>query len=307
MKNNIILFTICLCLACSSGCRFSGNQFPNSLIVYQTGDFEKHQVGFINPDGSNNVIYGGEAYLINPTFSLDGKSIYGLERRWQATLSGYPAYWTSHGDFMCSWFIYSQIQDIGTEHNLNLVLIAKTREIQIADLVNCKIQETLVDYSHRGELSIYGAQLSPDKKWLVYGLETDLDMTKPPLYQIVKVDMDTLTPTILDIGINPAISPDGTRIAYLKPNGIYIMNMDGTQSKIVIVRNFVNSQVAFGAVDAPMPRWSADGEWLVYHRCEKYECPVVSDNAIYKVNLLSGIEENIIDGGVYPDWRKSNP
>jgi Tol biopolymer transport system component len=305
MKKNIILFTICLCLVCFSGCGFSGNQFPDSLIVYQIGDFEKHQVGFVNPDGSNNIIYNGEIYLINPTWSLDGKSVYGLARRSQLIVAGYPAYWTPNGNFECEWFIYWQIQEIDGSLNSNLALITGSKEIRLADITNCKIQKTLVDYSQRGGLSIDGAYLSPDKKWLVYGLETDLDLTKPPIYQILKLDIDKFTSTVLDTGINPIFSPDGSRISYVKPDGIYIMNADGTQSKMVVAHSFVNSEYHFGPA-VTIPRWSPDGKWLIYHRCEKFGC-VVSDNTIYKLNLSSGKEEKIIDGGVYPDWRTSNP
>ena len=52
----------------------------------------------------------------------------------------------------------------------------------------------------------------------------------------------------------------------------------------------------------PRPRWSPDGKWLIYHRCDGYSC-VVDENAIYKVEISTGKEEKVIDGGAFPDWR----
>ena len=51
-----------------------------------------------------------------------------------------------------------------------------------------------------------------------------------------------------------------------------------------------------------IPRWSQDGEWLIYHRCStKYPC-MIEDSNIYKVHISGGSEEMIIKGGKYPSW-----
>jgi Tol biopolymer transport system component len=49
------------------------------------------------------------------------------------------------------------------------------------------------------------------------------------------------------------------------------------------------------------PTWSPDSKWLVYHRCVR-ENPPISDCTIYKVNIETGIEVKLAEGGVFPSW-----
>jgi Tol biopolymer transport system component len=57
----------------------------------------------------------------------------------------------------------------------------------------------------------------------------------------------------------------------------------------------------------PKPIWSPDGNWLVYHKCEledpERECLYLEDYVIYKVNVHTGEEVKIIEGGLNPYWR----
>ena len=45
------------------------------------------------------------------------------------------------------------------------------------------------------------------------------------------------------------------------------------------------------------PEWSPDGQWLVYHLWENKQYN------IHKLNLETGEDEVIFEGGLYPHWR----
>ncbi len=58
----------------------------------------------------------------------------------------------------------------------------------------------------------------------------------------------------------------------------------------------------------PIPSWSPDGEWLVYHKCTVpveigASCTYAEDYAIFIVNVATGEETLLIEGGLNPYWR----
>ncbi len=58
-------------------------------------------------------------------------------------------------------------------------------------------------------------------------------------------------------GLDPALSPDGTQIAYTRwdePRGLYVVNIDGSNERWLVADNFVKN-----------PTWSPDGEQIVYN------------------------------------------
>ena len=67
-------------------------------------------------------------------------------------------------------------------------------------------------------------------------------------------------------GMDPAISPDGSQVAFSRignDNGIYLINIDGS-----------NERKIFGERDGLMsPKWSPDGKWIVFSRNDGfYRC-----------------------------------
>lgn len=79
-------------------------------------------------------------------------------------------------------------------------------------------------------------------------------------------DLGTGTLRPLTGGLDPAISPDGTQVAFTRignDNGIYLINVDGS-----------NEQKIFGERDGLMaPKWSPDGKWIVFNRNDGfYRC-----------------------------------
>jgi SH3-like domain-containing protein len=67
----------------------------------------------------------------------------------------------------------------------------------------------------------------------------------------------------LTSGFDPALSPDGTQVAFSRgggDNGIYLINVDGSnERKIFGERELLRA-----------PKWSPDGQWLVFSRGDEF-------------------------------------
>jgi Tol biopolymer transport system component len=99
-------------------------------------------------------------------------------------------------------------------------------------------------------------------------------------------------------------------VAYTGEDGIYVARKNGSDKRRVV--RYENPEYggakAISAMEwPPMPVWSPDGNWLVYHKCEleKIElvCIRTENYVIYKVNVHTGEEVKIIEGGLNPYWR----
>lgn len=81
-------------------------------------------------------------------------------------------------------------------------------------------------------------------------------------------------------GRDPAISPDGTQIAFARRdvNGIYLINIDGT-----------NERRIFGDREAlTSPKWSPDGKWIVFGRSDgDYKCHRIERRFCYTHSQLA--------------------
>ncbi len=69
--------------------------------------------------------------------------------------------------------------------------------------------------------------------------------------------------TRLTTGLDPALSPDGTQVAFTRgggANGIYLINVDGSnERKIFGERELLRS-----------PKWSPDGRWILFSRGDEF-------------------------------------
>ncbi|HMN31700.1 MAG TPA: SH3 domain-containing protein, partial [Caldilineaceae bacterium] len=73
-------------------------------------------------------------------------------------------------------------------------------------------------------------------------------------------------------GADPAISPDGNTVAFVRnggQNGIYLINIDGSNERLIFN----------GRNDMSSPKWSPDGNWIVFSREDEYiECYDLGNN-----------------------------
>lgn len=109
-------------------------------------------------------------------------------------------------------------------------------------------------------------------------------------------------------GLDPAISPDGTQIAFSRignANGIYLIGIDGS-----------NERKIFGDRDGLMsPKWSPDGQWIVFSRndgfykCRNFGFGICLTNAeiINQFNLppVPGLVDELfedVDREERPEW-----
>jgi hypothetical protein len=198
---------------------------------------------------------------------------------------------------------YDQIQGAGNPDNPYQVIIQDIWTILIYDIAECKEVRTLVDYEDRpGDFSIIGFSYFPPNQELLFGLETnpDYDTNK---YHVMKLDVENGRQVQLAEGINPAWSPDGRRIAYLGLDGLYVMQADGGGAYPVLSQPFSNPLRNSKILTfSPLPHWSADGEWLVYHVCGDKLCRL-ENIGVYKISSTGGVAEKIIQGGMYPAWK----
>ncbi len=67
-------------------------------------------------------------------------------------------------------------------------------------------------------------------------------------------------------GFDPAISPDGSQVAFVREggeNGLYLINLDGSNERLIFS----------GRESLSSPKWSPDGQWIVFTRRDEYrEC-----------------------------------
>lgn len=284
------------------GCQNIGSQpLPDAEIVYQTDNPEKGRLGFVKADGSNPVVLNERDYVIRPEWSADGSRIYGMIRIQQPLLFGRPAYRDARGGFSeCpQWFNYYQVESFADDNKAQ-VLIASHKTIDEIDIERCETIKVLVNFLDRGELVVMGISYLPEKQWLLYGRENQSVYISTQ--QIMKLDLLTGVETKLGEGFNPSWSSDGSQIAYVRADGIYIMDADGEHSYRILGFPVLNIE-GRSIVIPPFPKWSPDGKWLVYHRCSGSKCDWDSFYSIYKLEISSGKEQQIVQAGIYPDWK----
>ena len=95
------------------------------------------------------------------------------------------------------------------------------------------------------------------------------------IYDLGTGELRTLTN-----GRDPAISPDGTQIAFARRdvNGIYLINIDGT-----------NERRIFGDREGlTSPKWSPDGKWIVFGRSDgDFKCHRIERRFCYTHTQLA--------------------
>ncbi len=316
MKANALLkYTIWLLggLVLLSGCAkrlWPGEQgFPEREIVFERPSAEDppDNLGFIRPDGTGFITrtvgsgVPGEASM--PTWSPDGRFI-----AFQIQALSNSQRVVSHEGRLFGkcrkWGWNFERNWVTEEGDLLFVFIDETSKhpsVVLGNPRSCKIHLTLLeatDIADGGFIEYPNLSL---QGWLALSRVFTEDW--PARAEVIVVEPSSQKVQVVGQGRAPAWSRDGEWLAYTALDGIYIVRKDGSQTRKVVdldsrSESYPNTSVGFGWYDSfPAPSWSPDGKWLIYHR-------VVSVRAaIYKVNIESGIETEVFQGGVFPDWR----
>jgi Tol biopolymer transport system component len=154
--------------------------------------------------------------------------------------------------------------------------------------------------------TITGGAISPSGRVLAY-VEWLPDQAT---YALMALIVETAEVRHVGEGIAPAWSADGQWVAYTGVDGIYLVRPTGTDQRLLV--EYLNPEgdgrPAYSGDWPPLASWSPNSGHLVYHKCilerrKRADCRLLDDYAIFKVNVETGEEIKILDGGLNPYWR----
>jgi hypothetical protein len=272
---------------------------------------EKFIIGSVNHDGSNSKEYPIYLVILKPTWSEGGNILFYLDKGPAAGgyYAGYPAYWDAQTNEYkkCTNDITlkTNIESADNPKAPYEVLIQGDLEISRYDIETCTQKELLLDTSTANALLI-GFSYFHETNELVYAVKGPFGGDTPNEFVIKKVDLDTKEEVTLAEGINPKWSPDGSMISYIGPNGVYIMNKDGSHQQCLWTYPFGDrwkwDSFSIEYMDA-IPHWSPDGKWLTFHvKAEGETVFTIKDAVIYSLSIGEGTIQKIATGGVDPVW-----
>ncbi len=311
-----------------NGCRQSpvlDAPLPDLPIVFQQDDFYtlEPKLGFINEDGQNlsfrtvNTEVFPSIYSpvwINKNNSLAFRNI---DRDILNTISEAGSL-KGFGEIHQFSGVLSPIEN--SSDVMVLCSDGNAVKIQRINLLNPKDTKIYLSIP-RGNFKLMIGTHAISKNNLVYLHDIVLDtITEDIISEIVLLNVETQESQILvsEKGnyyktgfFAPSISPNGKWVVYTASDGLYLINLKKNQSHRIVKAKF-NYRFAEGDTWVnwrnlpPIPSWSPDSKWIVYHRCMlplPTPCKNVADFNIYKVNIETGEEVLLVEGGLNPYWR----
>jgi hypothetical protein len=310
----------------------SAEQLPERDIVFQTatlwGGGTDSRLGFINTDGSG-LTYFQIAFKLSPDVEklAVGSPIYPVITADNSTLVFRMVGMSGHPGSLALIRSGQHAIICPIEMGITRPSITSDQKQIVTDLVNPGGRLSLYDLgfclstaeNNVGEvfdISIeryptYG-DLSPSKNRLVFQAIVDDSSVENPKYPGIFVrDLDTGNETLIGSGLAPAWSPDGEWIAFRGLDGIYLVRSNGEGMQLLV--EYVSPEEGRSHEEwPPLPEWSPDGEWLAYHRCildvgPQTDCSDTSNGinfSIFMVNVNTGQEIKVFDGGLNPYWRQ---
>jgi hypothetical protein len=306
----LFVFVVFLVSGCGHVSTGTWNQpFPAGDILFQSEVYDPYVLNLIQADGTNHQIVNLPQNFVRPVWSANGEILYALSAPWGVPSyegAGYPAYWNvKSGNFkgcVGDLPLYMQIEPSPTLESPHAVLLHNAREIILFDMDTCKQIKTIFDlYDQEGKAQFEGFSYNHDTRELVFGEK--VDPPYPPTYHIKILNLNTGEKNELANGFYPIWSPDGTRVAFFGMDGLYVMKADENKPRKLID---IQYSVPKSGLDpenlVSPPRWSPDGDWLVYHLCITKLC-WVEEIPIYKIRVSDGFQVQLYTGGEYPTWR----
>lgn len=112
------------------------------------------------------------------------------------------------------------------------------------------------------------------------GLTGTLVFQSSPGDMIYAYQLETGALWPLTNGFDPAISPDGQSVAFVREggeNGVYLINIDGSNERAIFT----------GRARLSSPKWSPDGNWILFTRSDEYsECVNLGPGGCQDLNAL---------------------
>jgi hypothetical protein len=308
LTNVVCVFTSTLVCLLIAGCAPpQPAKFPDTDIVYQAGVLNDPKIGFVNADGSDNLVLTTDMFVSRPAWSADGKTLYVLEWMGLGIGRGAISIWhEGKARHVCDNYVVDTMSTIISEAgSIRAIVDNGGKRLVLFDLEHCKELKRYVDFAEDPSRDVRGVSLSSDKARIVYA-EVSERQSPQPKYSIKIMDLGTGDVVGIGEGINPAWSPDDSWIAYTKLDGIYVMASDGSQPRRLVEYDAtLDIDEYLFTSSSPAPRWSPDGRWLIYHKCVEacqsfQELPHYN---VFKVEVSSGTEVKIANEGIYPFWR----
>ncbi len=289
--------------------------FPDREIVFRLLDEEgttNDVLGFIRPDGSGLITRTVAPGLFTtlPTWGPDGDFI------------AFRAQWGGGYYYGLPWVVSAEGKNVGwcykwgtgmgrlqgvSENQLifSLSLEEEPDRIVLADFRSCEILKTLYEAARTQEEGLSehldSAMLS-SQGLLALSRFLRVQGRRLTTADVVVVDLESGKEQVVGHGLAPAWSRDGEWLAFIGVDGIYIVRKDGSQKRQIVAIDEKEMSPRPGDTGLWERKftvsWSPDGLWLVYHRLNP-----AGPASIYKVNVESGVETEIFQGGAYPDWR----
>jgi len=286
--------------------------FPSADIVYKSA----HGVGFINADGSGLAYVplvvkdfrGNVTDWWRPVITADNRTLIVKVIDYFYHGASTPSYLVTWRNnelpvWCIQWGGKQQLPLLSVDQNH--IFIQTEQGLALYKLNSCGTDDL--------PLKIYEGILgvpSPDLRYVAY--TNDIPGWEDNRFIVIHEISSGIEWTI-GMGDYPAWSRDSQWLAYTGTDGIYIVNVvkNIPPRRVLLYLDPVDKRDYTYRAGAPgkLPpevSWSPDGEWLVYHKWRGTGGDTGGNadyNAIYKLNIETGEEIKIIDGGMYPYWR----
>lgn len=289
--------------------------FPDTDIVFTAS----YGIGFVNADGTDSEIIDFAVKLdgvrvpsqlvtiAKPAITRDNLKIV-------AMINNNRGYWYMSGpDLLMVWEVDEQpipCSQWGSQNKPllaveeNRIFIETDNGMALYNIDDCGTDAQPIK-TYKNDIGVF----SPNLQFIASVITDTLDLQKKT---IVIKERESKREIAMIEGDFPAWSLNSKYLAYTGKDGIYVLDVT-SKTQPIRVSGYINPAGAIHPTYqsigyftfAPEPAWSPDGKWLVYHRLvgEDDGMPIPDIYAIYKLNIETGEEIKIVDGGMYPYWK----
>ena len=163
----------------------------------------------------------------------------------------------------------------------------KHKYIRVYDLATGKVGKTLIDNSaqlfHGEALNIEDYTFSKDEKKMLLMMDNEHIYRRSVLYHVYVYDIASGEIVMLDKDkvLHATLSPDGTKVAYVKGNNLYYKDLK-TNEVVQITNDGLKNSIINGNCDwvyeeefsfTKAFEWNKDGSYLAWYRFDESKVP----------------------------------